>query len=68
MNTYQLGDEKVDSIETKCLVVSRGLKVGRRAYKRFSNTYRLDINPLTCNCIIPTASIWIPIGKTVWAA
>ena len=52
MNTYMLGKEQVDSIELKCLVVSRGLKVSREVYRRFSDLYRLNISPLTCNCLL----------------
>lgn len=51
MKTYTIGNETVDSIELKCLVVSRGLKVDKKVYKRFSDEYRLDVNPLTCNCL-----------------
>ena len=51
MNTYQINGETIDSIELKCLVVSRGIKVGKNVYRRFSGQYRLDISPLTCNCM-----------------
>ena len=52
MNTYKIDGQTVDSIELKCLVVSRGLKVKKEAYRKFSGTCRLDMNPLTCNCMI----------------
>ncbi len=52
MNTYEIDGKKVDSIELKCLVVSRGLKVKRQVYRNFSGSCRLDSNPLTCNCLI----------------
>lgn len=52
MNLYKIDGMEIDSIELKCLVVSRGLKVSKAAYKMFSADYRLDINPLTCNCMI----------------
>lgn len=50
MNTYNFEGNVIDSIELKCMVVSRGLKVTKAAYRQFSNKYRLDMNPLTCNC------------------
>lgn len=49
MNKYLIDKQEIDSIELKCLVVSRGLKVSKEVYRQFSNDYRLDINPLTCN-------------------
>ena len=50
MNTYRLDNNTIDSIELKCLVVSRGLRVSKDVYKQFSGDYRLSISPLTCNC------------------
>lgn len=50
MNTYKLSGTQVDSIELKCLVVSKGVRVEKEVYKRFSAEYRLGINPLMCNC------------------
>lgn len=50
MNKYSLNGEKIDSIELKCLVVSRGVKVENSVYKKFSSNYRLGKNPLMCNC------------------
>jgi hypothetical protein len=49
---YTIDSQTVDSIGLKCLVVSRGLKVNRKVYKRFSGESRLDISPLTCNCLM----------------
>lgn len=50
MKKYSIGGQTVDSIELKCLVVSRGLKVEKKVYRNFSGKYRLSINPLACNC------------------
>lgn len=52
MNQYKIDGQLIDSIELKCLVVSRGLKVQNSVYRQFSEKYRLDMNPLTCNCLI----------------
>ena len=51
MNDYIINGEKVDSVDLKCLVVSRGIKVDKEIYKRFSPVSRLNISPLTCNCM-----------------
>ncbi|HML48385.1 MAG TPA: radical SAM protein, partial [Clostridia bacterium] len=52
MKKFRLNQREIDSVELKCLVVSRGLKVDREVYQRYSKTNRLDINPLACNCFL----------------
>jgi hypothetical protein len=52
LKKYRIENTELDSVELKCLVVSRGLKVDREVYRRFSETNRLDINPLACDCFI----------------
>lgn len=52
MNTYTYNGLQIDSIDLKCLIVSRGLKVDNAVYRRFSGTFRLSKNPLECNCLI----------------
>lgn len=51
MNKYMIDGREIDSIELKCLVVSRGMKVDKKIYNRFTKEYRLSINPLMCNCV-----------------
>ena len=50
MKTYDVGGQAIDAIELKCLVVSRGLKVDKKVYRRFAQSHRLSVNPLCCNC------------------
>lgn len=52
LNSYHFLGESIDSVELKCLVVSKGVKVSKEIYKRFTKTNRLGVNPLMCNCII----------------
>lgn len=55
MKTYKLNNQTVDSVELKCLLISRGVLVQNAVYKYAKNAEtnsRLDINPLCCNCII----------------
>ena len=52
MNTYTLNGAKIDSVDLKCLAVSRGVKVDKEVYKTFSPMSRLNISPLACNCMI----------------
>jgi hypothetical protein len=52
LNSYQYDGVRIDSVDLKCLVVSRGLTVDRAVYKWFSEDRRLNVNPLTCNCMI----------------
>ena len=47
---YSLAGDDIDSVELKCLVVSKGVKIDMDVYKRFSKTNRLGVNPLMCNC------------------
>ena len=51
MNTYVIDGVHIDSVELKCLIVSRGVKVDNGVYKHFKNQ-RLSKNPLCCNCCI----------------
>lgn len=49
---YRLGDREVDSIELKCLAVSRGVKVDKAVYQKYGKETRLSQSPLMCNCMI----------------
>ncbi len=49
---YKLNGEELDSIDLKALIVSRGVKVNSKVYKKFREKCRINPNPLTCNCII----------------
>lgn len=50
MKQYRMGQDTVDSVELKCMVVSRGVKVDREVYRRFARDCRLSVSPLECNC------------------
>lgn len=52
MNKYNIYNNKIDSVDLKCLVVSKGVKVAKEVYKKFTKTKRLGINPLMCNCMM----------------
>jgi hypothetical protein len=52
MNTYVLEGRQIDSVELKCLLVSRGVKVDTAVYKALEDSCRLSMNPLCCNCLI----------------
>lgn len=52
MHKYRLGNIEIDSIELKCLLISKGMNVRRKVYKDFSDKKRIYPNPLMCNCII----------------
>jgi len=52
MNQYQINGEKLDCVDLKCLVISRGVNVDKDVYKTFSVDNRLNISPLACNCMI----------------
>ena len=46
---FNVGGETVDSVELKCLVISRGLKIDREVYQKCGKDYRIYPNALTCN-------------------
>ena len=52
MNKYILDGIQIDSIELKCLIISRGVKVENAVYKHYKNLARLYANPLCCNCLL----------------
>lgn len=52
MNNYRLGAETVDSVELKCMVVSRGLLVDPAVYTALGAQCRISPNPLCCNCFL----------------
>ncbi|GHU64090.1 hypothetical protein FACS1894123_08210 [Bacteroidia bacterium] len=52
MNTYRIGTETVDSIDLKCLLISKGVKVDDAVYRIFGKKYRLNANPQTCNSLL----------------
>lgn len=47
----KFGQDNIDSVELKCLLISRGVKIDRDVYKKFNTLYRINPNALTCNCI-----------------
>lgn len=51
MNSYVIDGQPCDSVELKSLVVSRGVKVDPKVYKKVSPHYRLSQSPLHCNCM-----------------
>lgn len=51
MEQYHFGEYEVDSVELKCLLVSRGLKIDPEVYKQLGADYRIYPNALTCNCM-----------------
>ena len=58
---FLVGGQVVDSVELKCLVVSRGLKIDKEVYQKCGNEFRIYPNALTCN------SFKLPDGTIVMA-
>lgn len=52
MSEFEISGRKIDSIDLKALVVSRGVRVSSRVYRELSRTFRVYANPLKCNCMI----------------
>jgi hypothetical protein len=49
---YSFEGREIDSLDLKSLIVTRGVKVSNQVYKEFGDSYRINPNPLTCNCVI----------------
>jgi len=70
MKTYQLKKLQVDSVDLKCLIISRGVKVDKSVYKWANQqngdtrNARLDINPLCCNCMILSCGTVVQLTDT----
>jgi hypothetical protein len=58
MRTYKFAHYDMDSVELKCLLVSRGVRVDKDIYRVFGKDYRINPNALTCNCMkLPDGTI-----------
>ena len=58
LGTYSLNGNHIDSLDLKSMVVSRGVKVSSRIYKKLGKDYRIYPDPLKCNCfILPDGTI-----------
>lgn len=55
---FKVLGETVDSVELKCLVVSRGVIIDREVYQKCGKDYRIYPNALTCNSFkLPDAAL-----------
>ena len=52
LSKYSFDGHEIDSLDLKSLIVTRGVRVNDGVYKEFREVYRLNPNPLTCNCLI----------------
>jgi len=52
MNKYTIDGNQLDSIELKCLIISRGIKVDNSVYRHHAEISRLSKSPLCCNCLL----------------
>jgi hypothetical protein len=52
VNTYGYEGRAIDSVDLKCLLVSRGVKVDRSVYRALAGDARLSVDPLKCDCLI----------------
>jgi len=52
MNKYKIEKNEIDSVELKCLLISRGISVDNAVYEHYKGIARLSTSPIHCNCII----------------
>ena len=49
---YAFEGREIDSLDLKSLIVTRGVRVNDSVYEELGGRYRIDKDPLTCNCVI----------------
>ncbi len=49
---FKIQETTIDSVVLKALLISRGIRVSKEVYRKFSQSYRLSSDPLRCNTII----------------
>jgi len=52
LTSFSVGGERLDSLDLKILLVTKGIKVSYDVYEQFGRTHRVHPDPLTCNCLI----------------
>ena len=52
LSKYVFEGREIDSLDLKSLIITRGVRVNDGVYKEFRNKFRINPNPLTCNCVI----------------
>ena len=52
LGRYWFQGTEIDSIDLKSLIVSRGVNVEDEVYRQFQIKFRINPNPVTCNCLI----------------
>jgi hypothetical protein len=50
--SFSVGRERLDSLDLKVLLVTKGIKVSHDIYEQFGRTHRVYPDPRTCNCLI----------------
>lgn len=54
LETYDLGKDRLDALDLKCMLVSAGMRYPERVYNAVEGKVRLEspFNPFACNCVI----------------
>lgn len=52
LTSFSIGGERLDSLDLKILLVTKGIKVSYDVYEQFGRTHRIHPDPLTCNCLM----------------
>ena len=66
MNKYVIDGNIIDSVELKCLVISRGIKVDNAVYRHHKDSARLSGSPLCCNCLILSDGTVVQLTDTTF--
>ena len=65
LHEFKLGDDVVDALDVKCMLVSAGMRYPERVYNAVAGTVRLEspFNPFACNCVILPGDIAVHLNQ-----
>jgi hypothetical protein len=62
MKYFDLGDTRIDAIDLKCLISSKGVRMDDDIYDNFSDRYRISRNPRRNGCLILSNGYVTPLA------
>ena len=65
LETYELGGERVDALDIKCMLVRAGMRYPEPVYSAVEGKARLEspFNPFACNCVILPGDVAIHLNQ-----
>ena len=65
LETYELGGERVDALDIKCMLVRAGMRYPEPVYSAVEGKARLEspFNPFACNCVILPGDVAVHLNQ-----